>query len=455
MRETYKSYLLTVLLALVAFNYLERHAFGLLLQDIKKDLVLSDTQLGVLTGIAFALFYSVMGMPLARWADRGNRVAIIAGAAALSSVTVALCGVATGFFQLLVIRIGVAVGEAGCVPPAHSLIADYFDRAQRPKAVAIYKLGIPISSLIGYSFAGWLNELYGWRTTFMLVGLPGLGLALLAWLTLREPRRAAHTLPSLKSTDGRPEQPQRAAAQPSIREIRLALWGNTTFRNMLLGYSVGSFFSTGIAQWQPAFFVRSYGMQTGELGTWLALIWGIGGLLGTYAGGQLAFRHAANNERLQLKGMAIAYSSFGVLSAAMYLAPNHQTAFALMALGVVGVSAAIGPLFATIQTLVPERMRAISIAIIFLCGNLIGMGAGPLAAGAVSDALRPFFGEDSLRYALFALSPGFIWCAWYLWRASSTVAHDVAAVQLRSSAADPPRPTEDIYEPTSKAASSR
>ena len=162
MRATvYRNYLLTVLLVILAFNYVDRVALGLLLQDIKVDLDLSDTQLGFLSGIAFALFYSVMGIPIARWADRGNRVMIITVTTALWSVAVALCGLAGSFLQLLLIRIGVAVGEAGCIPPAHSLIADYFTRAERPRAVARYMLGGPLSFVIGYFLAGWLNQLCG------------------------------------------------------------------------------------------------------------------------------------------------------------------------------------------------------------------------------------------------------------------------------------------------------
>src|SRR5688500_3715382 len=175
----YKQYLLAVLLVVLASNYVDRLALGLLLQDIKVDLSLSDTQLGLLSGIAFALFYSVMGIPIARWADCGNRVTIITLTTALWSAAVALCGLAGSFGQLMLIRIGVAVGEAGCIPPAHSLIADYFTRAERPRAVSIYMLGASFAVVIGYFGAGWLNEFYGWRVTFMLLGLPGLVLAAL------------------------------------------------------------------------------------------------------------------------------------------------------------------------------------------------------------------------------------------------------------------------------------
>jgi predicted MFS family arabinose efflux permease len=410
----YRRYLLFVLLVILAFNLADRAALGLVLQDIKSDLRLTDTDLGFLSGIAFALFYSIMGIPLARWADRGDRLMIIAITTALWSVAVALCGVAASFLQLVLIRVVVAIGEAGCVPPAHSLIADYFTRAERPRAVAIYMLGGPLSVVIGYFIAGWLNQLYGWRTTFMLLGAPGLVLAALTWFTLREPRRTVSV---------------RASEQPSIREVWMTLWASLTFRHMLLAFSVIYFFGYGIMQWQPVFFIRSHGLGSAELGLWLASIYGIGGFLGTYWGGEWASRRAASNEALQLKAIAIAYSIFGAVSAGIYLSHSKYVAFGLMAMATIGGAMAIGPLFATIQTLVPERMRAISIAVIYLFANLIGLGLGPLAAGMLSDALRPLVGEESLRYALLALCPGYLWGAWHLLRASRTVRQDLWAAR--------------------------
>jgi MFS transporter, Spinster family, sphingosine-1-phosphate transporter len=411
----YRSYLLTVLLIILAFNYVDRLALALLLQDIKTDLQLSDSQLGLLTGLAFALFYAVMGIPLARWADRGNRVFIIAGTTLLWSVAVALCGVAASFVQLLLIRVVVAIGEAGCIPAAHSLIADYFDRAERPRAVAIYMMGGPLSMFIGYFVAGWLNELCGWRSTFVMLGWPGLALAALAWFTLKEPRRQPPAPVPNRPID----------ASPGLRDVAIALWSNHTFRHLLVFFSVVNFFGYGIAQWQAAFFVRSYGLASGALGSWFAGICGLGGILGAYLGGEWAARCARTNEALQLKAASLAYCSFGVISALIYLAPNHYLAFGFLALATVGVNVALGPLFGTIQTLVHERMRALAIAIIYLFINLIGMGLGPLAAGILSDAFRPWAGEESLRYALLVLSPGYLWGGWHLWRASRTVTRDL------------------------------
>ena len=434
---SYKRYLLAVLAAILASNYVDRYALGLLLQDIKVDLQLSDTQLGLLTGVAFAIFYSVLGIPIARWADRGDRIKIIGLTTALWSGAVALCGLAGSFFQLLLIRIGVAIGEAGCIPPAHSLIADFFTRAERPRAIAIYKLGWPLSVVIGYFVAGWLNELYGWRVTFMFLGIPGLAVALLAWLTLQEPRRRKGRAGADGKLAGIAQSSSSLslavdAAQPSLREVCLALWANRTFRHLLFFYAILQFFGYGITQWQPAFFIRSYGLSTGELGTWFALTHGLGGLVGVLWGGEIATRYAPANERLQLKAMAMIYGVFGVISTCIYLSPSQYAAFGLMALGIIMVSSVLGPLFATIQTLVPDRMRATSIATMYLFSNLIGMGLGPLMAGGLSDAFRSWAGEESLRYSLLALSPGYLWGGWHLWRASRTVLRDLEAASAKN-----------------------
>ena len=259
--STYRSYLLALLTIIFTFNFADRFALGLVLDNIKVDLGLSDSQLGFLSGIAFALFYSVMGIPIARWADRGNRVTIIALTAAVWGVLVAMCGMATNFIQLMLIRIGVGVGEAGCIPPANSLIADYFTREERPRATAIYWQGANISLIVAYFIGGWLNQFYGWRVMFVLIGLPGFVLAALAWFTLKEPRRAKlalrDTSNSLAGT-GPQRETKSSIAQPSMKEVFVTLWANATFRHLLYAFSVFYFFSYGILQWQPAFFVRTF-----------------------------------------------------------------------------------------------------------------------------------------------------------------------------------------------------
>jgi predicted MFS family arabinose efflux permease len=428
--KRYRTYLLYVLLAILACNYVDRIALALVLEDIKTDLHLSDTQLGLLTGIAFALFYSVMGIPIARWADRGNRISIISLTTALWGVMLGLFGCASTFLQLVCIRVGIAVGEAGCIPPAHSLIADHFKRAERPRAVARYMLGGPLASIFGYFVAGWLNQRYGWRAMFMLIGVPGVLLALLAWCTLKEPRRHGRLTASGDSRD-LPDDVAEVATTPSSREppalgaVLGTLGRNVTFRHLVFGLSMLSFFMNGLANWQPTFFVRSFGMSTAELGVWLSLIYGIAALAGTYLGGEWAVRYALDNEQLQLRLMALAQGAFGLISVFIYVGASRYVAFSLLALGTLTAAMTSGPLFATIQSLVPEAMRATSVALIYLFANLIGLGLGPLAVGALSDAFTPWAGEDSLRYALLAMSPGFLWAAWHLWQAGNTVARDI------------------------------
>jgi predicted MFS family arabinose efflux permease len=426
-----RNYLLALLTVILAFNYVDRFALGVLLQDIKVDLALTDTQLGFLTGLAFAVFYAIMGIPIARWADRGNRVTIISVTVALWSVAVAACAVARSFPQLLLMRMGVAVGEAGCYPPALSLISDYFERAERPRAVARYMLGICLALGIGYFAAGWLDQYYGWRVTFLALGIPGVLLAILAGLTLYEPRRGKGV--DIRSDPDAENEECASTPTPSLKEVLRTLWTNGTFRHIFLAFSVWGFFGYGIQQWLPAFFARSHGLSSGELGTWLALVNGVVGFFATLIGGELASRYAAHNERLQLQAISVVYCICALMLIGVYLAPSYRLAFALLAIYSAGGFGANGPLFAATQTIVPPRMRAMSISLMYFFCNLIGMGLGPLAVGALSDALRPWAGEESMRYALLAFCPGYFWCAWHFWRASRCVAGDIAAARVRES----------------------
>jgi len=283
--------------------------------------------------------------------------------------------------------------------------------------MSMYMQGISVSVITGYFVAGWLNELYGWRVMFVMIGLPGLALAALARFTLTEPRRNIPTAAA-------------SSAHPSLKLVLRTLWINSTFRHLLIGNSLLAFFAYGIINWQPAFLVRSFALKTGELGTWFAVIYGVTGILGTYLGGEWASRRAPNNERQQLKAMAIVNAGFnGLVWSLIYFVHNYYVAFALMGLSNLGGIAITGPLSATILTLVPARMRAMSVAIIALFFNLIGLGLGPIAVGALSDALRPMFGEDSLRYALLAMCPGYLWASWHLWTASKTFIRDLEATR--------------------------
>jgi MFS family permease len=418
-----KSTVLAILLAILAFNYVDRQVLALVLQNIKGDLDLSDTQLGFLSGLAFALFYAAMGIPIARLADKGNRVAIISATAAIWSVFVMLCGAAGSFVQLFLIRIGVAVGEAGCIPPAQSLLADFFPREERTRAFAIYSLGSPLSVILGGFVAGWINQYYGWRATFVILGFPGILLAILAWGMLREPRRASN---SDSATDSRRQSHGAGVQRHLLKEVAHTLVRNRTFCQLLFAHTILYFFIYGVViQWQPTFFIRTHGFTTGELGTWLLLIWSVMGTLGVYGGGFICHRFMARDERRQLQLMAASISIFGALNLLIYLSPHRYAALGLMVVAAPFYLAIAGPMFAVNQSIVPERMRATAVALMLFFANLIGMGLGGLAVGMLSDLLAPAYGRDSLRYALLAMSPGFFWCAIHFLLASRTVAMDI------------------------------
>lgn len=426
--HSYRAYLLALLASIYAFNYLDFQAIGLALQSIKATFKVTDTALGLMTGLAFTLFYSTLGVPVARWADRGNRAYLIALTLGLRSMMVMLSGVAQTFGELLLVRIGVAVGEAGCMPPALSLIADYFSPAERPRAVGIYLLGCPLSVLIGYMAGGWLNEVFGWRVMFIALGAPGLVLVIVSWLTLREPR--------LQKGTATMEVPRSAAGEAApAKDVARALWANRTFRHVLAMLSVNYFFGAGAGQWQPAFYMRSFGLNTVELGIWLSLMYGVGGAIGTYYGGHVASRYAPDNEPLQLRVVAVLNVSYGIISAAAYLSGSPDVSLILTGVAFLGGSAATGPLFATLQTAVPESMVATATAVVMLVANLIGAGLGPLAVGALSDALRQSLGGESLRFALLATCPGYLWGSWHLWRAARTVAQDISTASKANEAA--------------------
>jgi predicted MFS family arabinose efflux permease len=385
----YRYYVLGILLVVYVFNFIDRQILSILMEPVRLELGLSDTQLGFLSGIAFALFYATLGIPIARIADRTSRTGVISICLALWSLMTAVCGLAQSFWQLLAARIGVAVGEAGGSPPSHSLIADYFQPSERATALGIFALGVPIGVMFGLFVGGWANEFLGWRITFMLVGLPGVALAVVVWLTVREPRR----------TSGAQRPPE-----VSIRDVFGFLWSQRSFRYMALASSVHAFVGYGIAQWYPVFFIRSHGMSTGEVGTYLAFVIGLFGGLGTFLGGYVADRLAARDRRwyMWLPLLATGFATpffFGI-----FLAPTFGMAFLYMMIPTMLTSFYLGPVFSMTQGLVPPAMRATAAAVLLFIVNIIGLGLGPQFAGILSDLLRPTFAADSLRYALLIMS---------------------------------------------------
>jgi len=417
--KPYIRYVIGMLTVVYAVNLIDRQILSILMQPIKQEMQLSDTALGFLSGIAFALFYATLGVPIARLADRSSRVNIISISVALWSFMTALCGLAQNFWQLLASRILVGVGEAGSGPSSHSLIADYVPLETRSSALAIYSLGIPIGIMIGFSVGGWLEQLYGWRIAFMAVGVPGLLLALIVRLTLREPPRG--------HADGVAQADK--AEQPPLREVASTMWKRKSFRHLVTAIGIQAIAGYGVLIWVPSFLHRSYHMTSGEVGTALAFILGIGGVIGTAAGGYLADHLAKHNIRWQLwipalGGLIAVPFSFGI-----YLSGTSFETLAWFAIPIIFANLYHGPVFAMAQALAPLKMRAMAAAILLFMSSFIGMGIGPQLVGILSDLLHPLYGADSLRYALLCVSMAHIWSAAHFWLASKTLSEDLAIAQ--------------------------
>ncbi|OJY49688.1 MAG: hypothetical protein BGP17_16290 [Sphingomonas sp. 67-41] len=375
-----------LLSAIYAVNYIDRQILAIILEHIKHEFRVSDTLLGLLVGPAFALFYATLGMPIALAADRMSRSRIIIASLACFSAMTLACGLVARFWQLVVARMLTGVGEAGTGPASQSIISDLYGPSERATAQAIYATGVNVGLMIAFFAGGWIADAYGWRAAFVAAGVPGLLLTLLAMAVLRDPPRPA------------PVQ------SPSPTAARLGfLWRQRSYRYIVLGTAMSAFSGYGITAFVPAFLIRSHGMGSTEVGLTFALIVGLGGGLGTYASGRfadIAARRGGIHRNLLAPAIAAVISiPFWV---PFFLAGNVAIAIAAAVIPVSLSAAFIGPCIATIQTITPPAMRARAAAIQLFVGNLIGLGLGPLVIGVLSDLLRPVFGADSLRYAMFA-----------------------------------------------------
>jgi MFS family permease len=414
----YRRYAVGLLFFVYVFNFIDRQIVTILAEPIKRDLGLADWQLGLMTGTAFAIFYCTLGIPIARLAERKNRPWIIGLSLAAWSGFTALCGIAQNFFQLVVARIGVGVGEAGCTPPAHSLIADYTPREKRASAMALYSMGNPVGALIGVVVGGLVADAYGWRPAFLLVGLPGIAFAVLVIATLVEPRakRAAEVARAAAET----------APQESFLAVLKVLWGKKTFWYMAFAVAIVAFVGYGHAPFGASFFLRVHGEEIaalaepfglgpiGFVGLALGLILGVSAGLGVFLGGVISDHYGARDLRAYMGIPAVALlATLPIYTTAMLL-PTFLPIIPLLAVNSVLASLWQGPVYATVQSVAPLHMRATAASVFLFIANLVGLGLGPLAVGIVSDVLAGPFGmgpAEGVRWALigsqFLVIPAF------------------------------------------------
>jgi MFS family permease len=405
-----RKYALVVLTLVYTFNFIDRQLLSILQESIKVDLSLSDSQLGLLTGFAFAMFYVTAGIPIARFADRSNRRNIVAVSVGLWSAMTAVSGLVQNYGQLLAARIGVGVGEAGGSPPSHSIVSDIFPPEKRASALAFYSTGVNLGILFGFLFGGWLNEFFGWRVAFMVVGIPGVLLAILVRTTVREPVR------------GLMENRAASETQVPFTEVITLLWKRKTFRHMAFACGLNAFAGYGTVNWIASFFIRSHEMSTGELGTWLALSTGLFGAIGVLLGGMLGDKLGKKDKRWYqwIPGIATLLCVPAMLVA--FLTDNQYVALMLIFIPGTLQNVYLGNSIATTHALVGLRWRATASAILFLIINIIGLGLGPFGIGYLSDLLTPSLGGESLRYAMVILLPTVnIWSALHFYLASRTL----------------------------------
>jgi len=410
----YRRYLLCVLVVVGVFAWLDRSVLSVLLQSIKTELVLSDTQLGLLGGLAFGLFYAIVGLPVAWLADRYNRRTVLASSIALWSVMTAFCGLASSFLGLFLARVGVGVGEAGASPPAQSLVSDHFPAERRGFAFGILYLYVPLGFSLGFFSAGWLNEFLGWRSALVVLGLPGLLIAALVRTTLREPPRAA------------------SSRTPPLWMTVRYVCSRSSLRHLLFAGAIHGIGGFATAAWLPTYLIRTFDMSSGSAGTWLAVAYGFGGLIGVLAGGSFADQR----KRMSRDDRWYAWTSASVvcvaapLSALIYA--THSSVLAIAALFAVVTlwQMFLGPVTAMLQGLAGVRRRAVVAALYLFLVNLVSSGAGPFAVGAASDYFGTSFGQDSLRLALLLVTPlACLWAALHFLLAARTLKHDLASVE--------------------------
>jgi MFS family permease len=381
---------LVILLLAYIFNFIDRQIIGVLAVPIKAELALSDRQLGLMGGIAFALFYSGLAIPIAWLADRRSRVNIIAVSVALWSAFTAACGLTQNFWQLFLARMGVGIGEAGGVAPSYALISDFYPKERRARALALFSLGIPIGSALGVFFGGWIASHLDWRSAFLIVGLAGLPAALMVRLFVPEPVRGG-----FDSADGRASEPA-----PPFVQVVARLARTPSFWLLSFGAASGSILGYGLIFWLPSFFNRSFGLDIGQVGWFYGSIVLVGGMAGTWLGGWFGDRTGQDRPGAYALIPAVCFLVAAPCFALGLFAPSLPIAWILFAVGQMLALAWLGPVIGAVQHIVPPNMRATASASFLFINNLIGLGFGIYFLGFMSDRMTAAHGADALKYSI-------------------------------------------------------
>jgi len=423
----YANYVLGALTLCYVLNTMDRsQILAASLQAIKKEFAASDFQMGVLTGIPFALFYAFMGIPIAALADRSSRRNVLAVAVATWSAMTAVFGLSVNYAMLFAARVGTAVGEAGGSPPSHSLISDYFPKSRRGTAFSIFALGVPLGTFAGATLGGWGNQTLGWRMTFILAGVPGIMIALILWLTVKEPPRGL--------SDGVSRAAERAPV-PGMFAVLHTLWQKRSFRHLTLAAALHSVVWYASGAFNNAFLQRSHQMSVAEAGYWigiLSLIGGLGTFFGGFAADRLSLRFGDRRWYMWVPGIAtllcVPFQFLAYLSADRVMVLPSFVGLMFMA------AVFFGPSFTMTQALATLRMRSVATSLLLFIQTLIGNGLGPSVTGLISDRLAPSFQQNSLRYALVIIGVVNIWAALHYVLAGRTLRQDLEATERLATA---------------------
>ena len=419
----YGWFALAVLFVVALFNYIDRTILSIMQVAIKKDLGLSDTQLGMLTGLAFALFYSTLALPVARLTDRVSRKWVLTGALAIWTSMTALSSLAGNFAVLLVCRMGVAVGEAGCVPSTHSLLSDYFPRNRRALAMGLWGASLPLGSMLGVALGGQLTAMVGWRRTFLLVGLSGL-LLVPVMLLLKEPARGRFDGAETDGAGG-----ERRSVGAALRH----LWSLRAFRYLAIGEAIQAYVQNAQISWNGPFYARSHHLSLAVIGGTLSLIIGFGGAFGAFAGGAAATRLARRDLRWLMLVPAIAAFLTAPFTLLQYLWPTPALSFAYAIVPAVMVNVYLAPGNAVAQSIVPASMRAFTASVFLLGASIGGSALGPTITGVLSDLFTAKFGlgVEGLRYALLTTALPAVVASAFFFRSSVHLASEMAPLRVR------------------------